>query len=389
MTNPALSMPMTPAALPETGGSPPLRLWQTLLAEAGPGWLADLEGGLLFRTRSFVSVFGDEMTLPARLMTPLREVRDLGCECRGIVEVAGRRWRAVHFPIFDAGGTIVAIGGLLLPGDAPQSGSEDVERAALEASLAEAEARITLLEARLAEGERRKSTLLAAMSHELRTPLNAVVGFSEAALQEVKGPLPPAYREYVELIRGAGRHAGEIVEVLLDAARLEGGQMTLELRPVSARLLVSEARNLVTPKAEGDGIDTTAVTLERDDLLEADALRARQILVNLLTNAIKFTPAGGRVGVDIARPDEGHLDLTVWDTGIGIAPEEQERVFEPFYQVGGAELRAGSGGAGLGLALSRQLARMMGGDILLHSEPGRGSRFTARFRRLSGSSAAR
>jgi signal transduction histidine kinase len=211
-----------------------------------------------------------------------------------------------------------------------------------------------------------------------------VVGFSEAALREVRGSLPMAYREYFEHIRNAGRHAGDIVQTLLDAARLDHGHVALERRPVSARLLVAEARAMIALRAEEEGIDTRRVALDRDALVETDPLRARQILVNLLVNAIKFTARGGSVGIDAQLVAPGYLDLVVWDTGIGIPLAEQDRIFEPFYQAGGA-LRAGSDGAGLGLAIARQLARAMGGDILLASEPGKGSRFTVRLPLLTAS----
>jgi signal transduction histidine kinase len=354
----------------------PLRLWQALLAEAGPAWLADLEGRLLYRTHAFTTVFGARAELPSRLQAALRQIRDLGHAVQAPLEADGKRWQAVHFPVFDVEGATVAVGGLMKPAGDGDAG-EDIRAAAAEARLFE-------LQEQIAEVERRKAALLQTMSHELLTPLNAVVGFSEAALQEVRGPLPAAYREYLEHIRNAGRHAGDIVQTLLDAARLDHGHVALERRPVSARLLVTEARAMIALRAEEEGIETTRVALDRDELVETDPLRARQILVNLLVNAIKFTPRGGAVGIEARRVDPGFLDLVVWDTGIGIPVAEQDRIFEPFYQAGGAP-KSGSDGAGLGLSISRQLARLMGGDIFLASEPGTGSRFTVRLPLLTAS----
>lgn len=354
----------------------PLRLWQALLAEAGPAWLADLEGRILFRTHAFTTLFGAGAELPARLLAALRQIRDLGHTVRAPLEADHKRWQAVHFPVFDSDGAIVAVGGLLKPAGGADTG-EEIKNAVNESRLFE-------LEEQLAEAERRKVALLQTMSHELLTPLNAVVGFSEAALQEVRGPLPAAYREYFEHVRNAGRHAGDIVQTLLDAARLDHGHIALERRPVSARLLVAEAQAMVALRADEEGIDTRRVALDRDALVETDPLRTRQILVNLLVNAIKFTPRGGSIGVEARETEPGCLDLVVWDTGIGIPLAEQDRIFEPFYQAGGA-LRAGSDGAGLGLAISRQLARLMGGDIFLASEPGSGSRFTVRVPLLTAS----
>jgi len=250
-----------------------------------------------------------------------------------------------------------------------------------------AERRIAELEERLRNAEaaaREKAAFLAMMTHELRTPLNAIIGFSDAALRQVRGPLPAAYHEYFRDIHNAGEHLAELIDSALDAARLAGGGLKLELRPVSARLLIAEARAMVALRAENDRVDIDPVALEGDWLLLVDPIRARQILVNLLSNAIKFTPSGGKVGIDVARPGGDLLDVTVWDTGIGVDEGQRSRVFEPFYQVPGAELHGSPKGIGLGLAISRELAQTMGGDILLQSEPGKGSRFTVRLPLVPG-----
>jgi cell cycle sensor histidine kinase DivJ len=255
-------------------------------------------------------------------------------------------------------------------------------RAALESSIEEAERRLAAVEAAFArelEESRRKTDFLATMSHELRTPLNAIIGFAEIALSQARGPLPAAYRGYLEDIAAAGRHMDELVENVLEAARLESGQVTVERRPVSARLLIAEARSMVALRAAEEGVDIGGVALAGDWLLATDPVRARQIFVNLLANAIKFTPAGGAVGVDAMPVGEGVVELAVWDTGPGIPSEHQEGVFEPFYQVPSSAGRASAGkGAGLGLAISRQLAQLMGGEIRLASEDGKGARFTVR-----------
>jgi signal transduction histidine kinase len=252
---------------------------------------------------------------------------------------------------------------------------------------ADAERRIAELEERLRRAEeaaRENAAFLAMMTHELRTPLNAIIGFSDAALRQVRGPLPPAYQEYFRDIHNAGEHLAELIDSALDAARLAGNNLKLTIRPVSARLLIAEARAMVALRAEHDRVDIAPVALQGDWLLLVDPIRARQILVNLLSNAIKFTPSGGKVGIDVARPGGDLLDVTVWDTGIGVDEDERKRVFEPFYQVPGAGLHDGPEGAGLGLAISRELAQKMGGDILLQSEPGKGSRFTVRLPLVPG-----
>jgi signal transduction histidine kinase len=253
--------------------------------------------------------------------------------------------------------------------------------AELASELADAKRHIARLEAQLAEARtasERKTSFVAMMSHELRTPLNAIIGFSDAALREIRGPLPPAYRDYVQDIRNAGQYLAELIDSALDAARLEGGHVPLAPRPISARLLIAEARSIVAMRAEQEGIDIGRVQIGGDWLLKVDPVRARQIFVNLLTNAIKFTPSGGRIGVDVNRVSGETIDIAVWDTGIGIDADHQVRVFDAFYQVPGSEIRSGGKGAGLGLAISRQLAHAMGGDILLQSEPTQGSRFIVR-----------
>ncbi len=253
--------------------------------------------------------------------------------------------------------------------------------AQLAAELAEAKRHVARLEAQLAEARtasERKTSFVAMMSHELRTPLNAIIGFSDATLREIRGPLPPAYRDYIQDIRNAGQYLAELIDSALDAARIEGGHVPLTARPVSARLLIAEARSIIAMRAEQEGIDIGPVQIAGDWLLKVDPVRARQIFVNLLTNAIKFTPAGGRIGVDVNRISGEAIDIAVWDTGIGIDADHQPRIFEAFYQVPGSEIRAGTKGVGLGLAISRQLAHAMGGDILLQSEPQQGSRFIVR-----------
>jgi signal transduction histidine kinase len=237
----------------------------------------------------------------------------------------------------------------------------------------------------LREANRAKDTLIAMMSHELRTPLNAIIGFSDAALEEIRGPLPAAYRAYFADIHAAGTHLSGLIEALLDLAKLGMGQARLELRPVSLRELVAGAHSLVAPQAAQGGVDLTGVALGEDYLVAVDALRARQILVNLLANAIKFSSPGSRVGMETRPIASGFVDVTVWDTGIGIAEHEQPRVFDAFYQ--GAEAKGGpaNSGAGLGLAIARDLAERMGGRITLNSKPGQGSRFTLRLPLAAGS----
>ena len=231
-----------------------------------------------------------------------------------------------------------------------------------------------------------KTSFLAMVSHELRTPLTAITGFSDAALHGIHGPLPEAYRSYFAAINGVGRHLGALVENLLDLAQIEVGRFSAAIGPVAVRPLVAEAGAAIAPLAERSGIDVAGIALDDDWLIEADATRVKQILLNLLANAVKFTPRDGKIGIEAA-PSGAWLDLVVWDTGIGIAPEHQQRIFEAFYQLANKPNGNRGKGVGLGLAIARQLAVAMGGDILVASAPGCGSRFTLRLPMIGSVSA--
>jgi signal transduction histidine kinase len=370
------------AVLP--GGTGAASLWTMVLRQSARAWMAGVDGVTIFATRAMGLTVGEP--LPEKLRSGYRQAIETGWEVRERVDLDGAAAEILHFPIFDETGAMLAVAGIV--GEARPTASDDpLGRVALEAALEDAERRVAQLEAALADAHQanqRHTGFFAEMSHELRTPLNAIVGFADAALHEVRGPLPAAYREYVEHIHGAGRHLVELVDSLLDVARLEGGQTEIDMRPISARLLVNEARAMIALRAEQSGIDIAEVRVPHDFLVEGDPIRARQILVNLLWNALKFTPAGKSIGVEAAAREPGHVDLTVWDQGIGIDPADQARVFEAFYQAPGQSFRPSVHGVGLGLAISRQLAQLMGGDILLHSEPGQGSRFTVRLKRLDG-----
>ena len=232
-----------------------------------------------------------------------------------------------------------------------------------------------LNEARAAE--RAKMEFLAMMSHELRTPLNAIIGFSEVASQKVLGPISDTYLGYFKDIHKAGRHLLGIISDILDTASIENQTLSVELAPVRAKELASEARALVALRAAEKQLDISAVEMDDDQwTIMADRLRTRQILVNLLNNAVKFTPEGGRIGIEAKQKGE-RLELTVWDTGIGIPEDQQAKVFERFYQVKSADIHSRKvEGTGLGLSVSRHLAQLMGGDLTLESTPNKGSRFT-------------
>lgn len=233
---------------------------------------------------------------------------------------------------------------------------------------------LALEDARAAE--RAKIEFLAMMSHELRTPLNAIIGFSDAAIQRVLGPLSDPYVGYFSDIHKAGQHLLAIISDILDTANIETQTLSISVAPVRARELMSEAKALIGMRASEKHLNIDAVDIADHWTILADRLRTRQILVNLLNNAVKFTPDGGSIGIETREYADGRLAITVWDTGIGIPAAELDRVFERFYQVKTDGMSRRPEGTGLGLSVSRQLAQLMGGDLTVESAPGRGARFT-------------
>jgi two-component system sensor histidine kinase BarA len=238
----------------------------------------------------------------------------------------------------------------------------------------------------LYEMNRLKSDFLATMSHELRTPLNSIIGFSDV-LGSIES-LDDRQKRYVQNIRSSGRMLLEMINDILDLAKIEAGKM--EVRPSVFRLesIVSAQCDMVRPLAERKRIDLAFDIGPGLDQLEQDPAKVQQILANLLSNAVKFTPEGGRIDVR-ARLAEGvpasgaDLVLDVIDTGVGIADEEQQAIFEKFrqgrvFQTGDDAMTREFSGTGLGLSIVRELCRLLGGDVAVESQLGRGSRFTVR-----------
>ncbi|MBA3331606.1 MAG: response regulator [Actinobacteria bacterium] len=220
---------------------------------------------------------------------------------------------------------------------------------------------------------RHKSEFLANMSHELRTPLNAIIGFSEVLLEKMFGELNDKQAEYLRDILTSGQHLLSLINDILDLSKVEAGRMELETASFSLREALENGLTMLKERAGRHGV---ALELEVDphlDVIEADERKLKQVVFNLLSNAVKFTPDGGRVEVTAHRVD-GDVQVAVSDTGVGIAPEDQERIFEEFRQVGQGSAKAE--GTGLGLALTRRLVELQGGRIWVESEVGAGSTFT-------------
>ena len=220
---------------------------------------------------------------------------------------------------------------------------------------------------------RHKSEFLANMSHELRTPLNAIIGFSEVLGERLFGELNEKQAEYTEDILSSGRHLLSLINEILDLSKVEAGRMELELATFDLPLAIDNARTFVRERATKHGINLDVTVDERLGDFVGDERKIKQILLNLLSNAVKFTPEGGRIGIK-ARQADGSVEISVSDTGIGIAPEDQPKIFEEFRQVG-SDYAHKVEGTGLGLTLAKKFVELHGGRIWVESEVGKGSRF--------------
>jgi signal transduction histidine kinase len=220
---------------------------------------------------------------------------------------------------------------------------------------------------------RHKSEFLANMSHELRTPLNAIIGFSEVLLEQMFGPLNDRQRDYLGDIWSSGRHLLSLINDILDLAKIEAGRMELDVVEFDLTADIDSALMLVREGAGRKGITLQATVDGRLTSVWADERKIKQVLLNLLSNAIKFTPEGGRIEIR-AVPADGAVEVSVRDTGVGIAPEDHAAVFEEFRQVGATPAR--QEGTGLGLALCRKFVELHGGHIAVASAVGVGSTFT-------------
>jgi signal transduction histidine kinase len=225
----------------------------------------------------------------------------------------------------------------------------------------------------LEAASRHKSEFLANMSHELRTPLNAIIGFSEILAERMFGEVNEKQAEYLRDILESGRHLLSLINDILDLSKVEAGRMELEVSEFDLPSVIENASMLVRERAGRRGVTLGHVTDERLGMVRADERKVKQVLLNLLSNAIKFTPEGGRI--DVSATWHGEVaEISVADTGVGIAPEDQEAVFEEFRQVGTAANKVE--GTGLGLALSRKFVELHGGTMWVKSRVGVGSIFT-------------
>jgi signal transduction histidine kinase len=262
------------------------------------------------------------------------------------------------------------------PGDFPSGTIELLNTFATQSALAIQNARlfreIEEKSRQLEVASQHKSEFLANMSHELRTPLNAIIGFSEVLGERMFGELNEKQEEYLKDIHASGQHLLSLINDILDLSKIEAGRMELELTDFNLPATLDNALTLVRERAGRRGIALGLTIDERLEQIRADERKVRQVVLNLLSNAIKFTPEGGRIDVR-AVPVDGSVEISVTDTGLGIAPEDQEAIFEEFKQVGTAAKKVE--GTGLGLALSRKFVELHGGRIWVTSQVGAGSTF--------------
>ena len=225
----------------------------------------------------------------------------------------------------------------------------------------------------LEAASRHKSEFLANMSHELRTPLNAIIGFSEVLVERMVGEVNEKQTEYLNDILESGRHLLSLINDILDLSKIEAGRMELELTAFDLPQAIGNALTLVRERAGRRGIALHQAVDRRLGQIRGDERKIKQVLLNLLSNALKFTPEGGRIDVRAIVIDD-IAEISVTDTGIGIAPEDQPAIFEEFRQVGTAAKKVE--GTGLGLALSRKFIELHRGRIWVKSQLGVGSTFT-------------
>ncbi len=241
--------------------------------------------------------------------------------------------------------------------------------------LKEAEEEIVKAKEAAESANKAKSSFLANMSHELRTPLNAVIGFSELMKDGSIGPLNDKQKEYLDYVWESGKHLLSLINDILDLSKVEAGKMELEPGEFDLRGLLKKSFIFISEKAVKHGIALSADVKENIGVIKADERKVKQVIFNLLSNAMKFTPDGGKIGIDAKKTDKGEILVCVWDTGIGIEAKDNHKIFSEFEQVD-SEYSRKYAGTGLGMPLSKKFVELHGGKMWFESGgKGKGTRF--------------
>jgi two-component system CheB/CheR fusion protein len=244
---------------------------------------------------------------------------------------------------------------------------EDItERKETENVMGKAHEELEALATELKRVAQVKTEFLANMSHELRTPLNSINGFSEVLYDETFGPLNVKQKQYVNNVLTSGKHLLLLINQILDMAKIEAGKVKLTLSFLQMKSLLNEISLLVADMVSKKKIEMVLEIAEDMPNIEADELKVREIIYNLLSNAVKYTPEGGKIGIRAKKADS-EIEVVVWDTGVGIASENMEKIFEGFFRVDTPYSRV-TEGTGLGLPLSKKLVELHGGKLSVESE---------------------
>jgi signal transduction histidine kinase len=359
-----------------------------LLRSAGIWYAAHPQMVKPFRRVSQVSQFASQIGLPGRAQQSGKPVwiADLTTDQNfprfGIAQACGLR-SAVAFPVL-CGEEVVAV--LEFFGGEPRDSDPGVldlmaqvgtqlgrviERQRAEESLRAQTVQLELARDEAKDADRAKSAFLANMSHELRTPLNAIIGFSQMMQYEIAGPLNAKYKDYADDIQRSGVHLKDVVNGILDLSKIEVGALELRESPVFIADIAETCRRLVLPLAETTGVNLHVDIPSNLPVVLADEMRLKQAMLNILSNAVKFTTAGGNVGLT-AKIEGGELTIVIADTGIGMSPDDVLIAMKPFRQIDSA-LNRRYEGTGLGLPLAKAFTELHGGRLEIESEPGFGT----------------
>ncbi|MBJ7898908.1 MAG: PAS domain S-box protein [Cyanobacteria bacterium RI_101] len=361
--------------------------YRSLMEQAGDAiLLADLEGNIIEANQRAAELFGYSKEEFARLhFTALHSPEKLELY-RGYFQEILEKGSGAYADV-----EIIRKDGAVVPADLSSSiidwGDRRIsqgifrdasQRKEAERQLQASYEQLALSNRQLERASRLKDEFLANMSHELRTPLNAVLGMGQALDEEVLGPLTPKQKKAVSTINSSGRHLLTLINDILDLSKIEAGKLELDLAPVHLQEMCQLCLQFVKQQAFKKRIALSSQLPPQTLYFQGDERRLRQALINLLNNAVKFTPDGGQVSLTVALNLEAKppsLDFEVRDTGIGISQEDQKKLFQPFVQID-SKLSRQYEGTGLGLALVKRLTELHGGRVSLTSEPGQGSRFT-------------